>query len=141
MPKQSPVPSDLDRPFYEALNQDRLIIQYCASDDRWQYPPQQTCPDCEGSFEWRQVSGAGHIYSYGVIYDTPVASLQEDQPYNCALISIDEAPGVLFVSHLPGVPVDEVPIDAAVDLIFEVTPGNGQKVPEWQLGETKGEAQ
>jgi hypothetical protein len=38
-----------------------------------------------------------------------------------------------MMSHLPGVPVDEVPIDAAVTVTFEVTPGNGQKVPEWQV--------
>ena len=38
-----------------------------------------------------------------------------------------------MMSHLPGTPVDEVPIGAAVDLVFEETPGNGQKVPEWQV--------
>ena len=29
MPKQSPIPDDLDRPFYEAANEDRLVLQYC----------------------------------------------------------------------------------------------------------------
>jgi len=38
-----------------------------------------------------------------------------------------------MLSHLPGVPVDEVPMDGAVKAIFEVTPATGQKVVEWVL--------
>jgi hypothetical protein len=37
------------------------------------------------------------------------------------------------VSHLPGTPPDAVPIGAAVEVVFEVTPATGQKVPEWQV--------
>lgn len=133
MPKQSPVPEELDRPFYDALNEDRLLLQYCSKDDRWQYPPQMTCFQCGGAVEWRDVGGDGHIYSYTVVYDTPVASLQADQPFNCAVIELDDADGILFLSHLPGTPVDEVLIGAPVKLIFETTPGTGQKVPEWQV--------
>jgi hypothetical protein len=135
MPKQSPVPDELDQPFYDALNEDRLLIQYCKTDDRFQYPPASACGQCgkAENLEWRQVEGNGHIYSYGVIYDSPIASLQADQPYNCAVISLDEAPGVNFMSHLPGTPPDEVPMDAPVKLVFQVTPGNGQKVPEWEV--------
>ena len=35
-------------------------------------------------------------------------------------------------SHLPGTPVDAVPVGARVTVIFEAT-ANGQKVPEWQV--------
>jgi hypothetical protein len=38
-----------------------------------------------------------------------------------------------MLSHLPGVPVDQVPIGAAVEVIFETTPATGQKVPEWRV--------
>jgi uncharacterized OB-fold protein len=68
-----------------------------------------------------------------VVYDTPVASLQPDQPFNVAVIELDEAPGVVFLSHLPGSAVDEVPIGGRVKLIFEKTLATGQKVPEWQI--------
>ena len=68
-----------------------------------------------------------------MVYDTPVASLQADQPYNCAIIALEEDPGIKMLSHLPGVPVDEVPMDAPVRAIFEATAATGQKVVEWQL--------
>jgi len=93
------------------------------------------CSECESDTHllWREIGGTGTIYSYSVIYDTPIASLQPDQPYNCAVIALDEAPGINMLSHLPGTPIDEVPIDGKVRLVFETTPATGQKVPEWEL--------
>ena len=83
--------------------------------------------------EWREVTGDGTIYSYAVIYDTPIQTMKIDQPFNCAVVSLNECPGIVFLSHLPGTPVDEVPIGARVKLEFEVTPATGQKVPEWRV--------
>ncbi len=134
MPKQSPVPDALDRPFFDACNEERLVVQNCTSCDRLQHPPKPQCSACGGSaLEWKPVSGRGTIYSYGVIYDTPIAVLQPDQPYNCAIIQLEDDPGILFPSHLPGVAPDEVPIGATVQVTFQATPGTGQKVPEWQV--------
>lgn len=135
MPKQSPVPEDVDRGFFEAANEDRLVVQHCSTCDHLQHPPQPTCAQC-GSGEhlgWKEMSGRGTIYSYGVVYDSPVASLQADQPYNCAVIALDDDPGIKMLSHLPGTPVDEVPIDGRVEVVFEVTQATGQKVPEWRV--------
>lgn len=134
MPKQSPIADELDKPFWDACNEERLIIQRCNSCERFQHPPEPSCALC-GSVEltWQEASGTGTIYSYAVVYDTPVASLQPDAPFNVAVIELDDAPGVNMLSHLPGTPVDEVPIGARVRLTFEVTPGNRQKVPEWQV--------
>jgi uncharacterized OB-fold protein len=78
------------------------------------------------------MSGRGTIYNYGVVYDCPVRLLQQDQPFNVAVIMLDEDPGIQMYSHLPGTPVDQVPVGARVAVIFEAT-ANGQKVPEWQV--------
>jgi hypothetical protein len=135
VPKQSPVPDAIDRPFWDACNEERLIIQYCERCSRFQHPPEAACFEC-GSADrlgWREVSGRGTIYSYGVVYDTPIAALQMDQPYNVAVIDLDDAPGINVLSHLPGTPPDAVPIGAKVTLIFEPTQATGQKVPEWRI--------
>jgi uncharacterized OB-fold protein len=78
------------------------------------------------------MSGRGTIYNYGVVYDCPVRLLQPNQPFNVAVIMLDEDPGIQMFSHLPGTPVDQVPVGAQVTVIFEAT-ANGQKVPEWQV--------
>jgi len=135
MPKQSPIPDELDKPFYDACNEGRLVVQYCGICRRFQFPPLPACSSCgqAAALGWRQVSGRGRIKSRVVVHDTPVTSLVPDQPFNVALIALEEEPGVVMLSHLPGTPVDEVPIGATVEVIFETTPATGQKVPEWRV--------
>ncbi len=136
MPKQGVVPDELTQPFWDAANQGRLVIQNCQACSRLQHPPGPTCRQCRSgdTLEWKEMSGRGKIYNYGVVYDCPIRLLQEDQPFNVAVIMLDEDPGIQMYSHLPGTPVDEVPVGARVEVVFEVTP-NGQKVPEWRVVE------
>jgi uncharacterized OB-fold protein len=49
------------------------------------------------------------------------------------VISLDQAPGINMMSHLPGTKPGDVRIGAAVRLMFETTPATGPKVPEWQV--------
>ena len=78
------------------------------------------------------MSGRGKIYNYGVVYDTPVRLLQVTQPFNVAVIMLDDDPGIQMYSHLPGTPPDDVPVGTSVEVIFEAT-ANDQKVPEWRV--------
>jgi uncharacterized protein len=132
--KQSPIPTEFDKPFYDACNEDRLVVQHCANCNRFQFPPRMMCARCGNpNVEWKQVSGRGRIQSRVVVYDSPVSTLIPDQPFNVATIALEEEPEAIMLSHLPGVPVDRVPIGAAVEVIFETTPATGQKVPEWRV--------
>jgi uncharacterized protein len=135
MPKQSPIPDELDKPFYDAANEGKLVIQFCGTCRRWQFPPEPACRQCglQDSLSWRQIAGRGTIYSYGVVYDTPIVSLQPDQPYNVAVIALDQAPEINMVSHLPGSKLEDVQIGRGVRLVFERTPATGQMIPEWQV--------
>ena len=135
MPKQSPVPDEVDQGFWEACNESRLVIQDCRECDTLQHPPQEACAQCGSGnhLEWREVSGRGTIYTYAVMYDNPVPLLFDDQPFNAAVIKLETDPDIMMLSHLPGTPVDEVPIGAPVKLVFEKTQATGQMVPEWQV--------
>ncbi len=134
MTKQGVEPDSFTQPFWDAANEQRLVIQYCVDCSKLQHPPSEICRDCGDGceFEWRPVSGRGRIYNYGVVHDCPVRLLQQDQPFNLAVIMLDDDPGIQMYSHLPGVPVDEVPVGAAVEVIFEPS-ANGQLVPEWRV--------
>ena len=134
MSKQGVVPDSFSQPFWDAASEQRLVIQNCRACDRLQHPPAEACSECGAgdSLEWKPVSGRGTIYNYGVVHDCPVRLLQEDQPFNLAVIMLDDDPGIQMYSHLPGTPVDDVPVGAAVEVIFEPT-ANGQLVPEWRV--------
>ena len=134
MPKVIPEPDDLSRPFWDAVNEKRLILQHCSGCNLLQYPPKPSCSQC-GSDEklaWREVEGKGHISSYIVIEDGRLDRRIPDQPYNLAVITLDEDPGINFYSNLPGVVVDRVTVGAAVKLVFEEC-GPGQLIHEWQV--------
>ena len=135
MPKQSPVPDEVDQGFWDACNEERLVIQYCTACDRLQQPPEAQCYECgsKDNLEWKEMSGRGTIYTYAVMYDTPVPLLYDDQPFNVAIIALEDDPEIKLLSHLPGTPLDEVPIGATVQVEFETTQGTGQKVPEFRV--------
>ncbi len=134
MPKVIPVPDELSKPFWDGVNEKQLVLQHCAACDKLQYPPQRNCHVC-GSAEklaWKEVSGKGHISTYIVIEDGRLNRRMPDQPYNLALITLDEDTSVNFYSNLPGVPPYEVPVGSAVQVMFEeVAPD--QLIHEWQV--------
>ena len=134
MTKQGVTPDQLTQGFWDAANEGRLVVQNCRRCNRLQFPPFPVCDKCgSGDYlEWKQMSGRGKIYNYGVVHDCPIALLKEDLPFNLAVIMLDDDPEILMYSHLPGIPVDQVPVGAAVEVIFEET-ANGQMVPEWKV--------
>ncbi|MQF48500.1 hypothetical protein FIM08_01140 [SAR202 cluster bacterium AC-647-N09_OGT_505m] len=134
MPKPAPLPDEISKPLWDACNERRLVMQNCKTCNLLQYPPQASCENCGAAdnLEWLQMSGRGKIHGYTVMYDCRVRSLQPDQPFNIALVELAEDPAILMYSHLPGVPVDEVPVGADVKVTFEET-STGQLVFEWEL--------
>ena len=133
MPKLIPEPDELSKPFWDAVNERRLVVQNCKDCDTLQYPPRPTCQDCGSeTLEWKETSGRGHISTYVVMQDIHLARRTPDQPFNLAFITLDDDPRINFYSNLPGVPVRQVTIGAPVEVTFEeVAPG--QLIHEWQL--------
>ena len=136
MPKQSPIPDALSKPFWDACNEERLVMQNCKACNYLQFPPEPICHECgkADNLEWKAVSGRGKIHGYAVMHDCRIRTMQAEQPFNIALIELEEDPGgINMYSNLPGVPPDEVPVGATVQVMFETTPATGQKVPEWRV--------
>ena len=134
MTKPSPVPDEVSKPFWDACNEHKLKVQQCTACNRLQHPPEAACKQC-GSKEklgWKEMSGKGTIHGYCVSYDSRVMMLQEIQPFNLAVISLDDAPEILMLSHLPGSATHDVPTAGKVEVVFEPT-YNGQLIAEWQV--------
>jgi uncharacterized protein len=134
MPKLIPVPDALSKPFWDAVNQRRLVLQHCTACDRLQYPPQQACQACGSAagLAWKEVEGRGHIAASIVIEDGRLNRRVPDQPYNLAMVTLDADKRVNFYSNLPGTPPYQVPVGAAVEVTFEeVAPG--QLIHEWEV--------
>jgi uncharacterized OB-fold protein len=135
MSKLIPVPDDFSKPFWDAINEKRLVVQNCSSCNTLQYPPRPACQHCGADkFEWKDTSGKGHILSFFVTYDGRYQRRIPDQPYNVAIVSLDEDPGINFYANLgsDNIPAKEIPVGAAVEVTFEeVAPG--QLIHDWKL--------
>src|SRR5438874_5325785 len=66
--KPIPVPTDLDRPYWEGAREHKLMLQRCAACGLLSAQPRIVCPRCQGEeFAWREVSGRGKIHSYSIV--------------------------------------------------------------------------
>jgi uncharacterized OB-fold protein len=134
MPRPIPVADEVSKPFWDAVQERRLLIQTCTTCNRRQYPPEATCRQCGKAdhLEWKETSGRGKVNGWFVQYDTRIVPLKAEQPFNTVVIELEEDPAILYFSFLRGVPLDEVPVGAPVEVIFEEL-SNGQLLHEWQL--------
>lgn len=136
MPKLIPVANAASKQFWDAINQKKFMIQKCDK-GHLNYPPGARCTKTgcgSDKLEWIEMQQPikGHIATYIVIEDGRLDRRIPDQPYNMALITLDEDPGINFYSNLAGTPVYKVPVGAAVHMVFEeVVPGT--LIHEWQL--------
>jgi uncharacterized OB-fold protein len=131
--RPAPVSNELTKPFWDACNEGRLVLQNCTACSRLHYPPTQKCSKCGSADKlvWKEVQGRGHIDVFFVIRDSRIRGFRSAQPVNFAVITLDEDPGINFLSNLPGSRAGEVKPGAPVELMFEKT-SNGQSIPEWR---------
>ncbi len=135
MPKLVPVADELSKPFWDAVNERKLVVQQCRACNALQYPPRPRCQDCGGeSLGWKKTSGRGHILEFVVLQDSHIPYRAPDQPFNLAVVTLDEEPRINFFANMLGIAPFEVPVGAAVEVIFEeVAPG--QLIHEWKVAE------
>jgi uncharacterized OB-fold protein len=133
VPKLIPVPDELSEPFWDAVNERRLVVQHCIACNTLQYPPRPACQDCgSNDLDWKETNGRGHILEFVVLDDSHLPLRAQDQPVNLALVTLDEDPRINFYANLPSEPVREVPVGAAVEVIFEEA-APGRLVHEWRV--------
>ena len=125
MPKPVPKPDAATREYWDAVNNQRLVAQYCDDCKRYQHPPELLCHRCRGSnVQFIPLSGKGTIYSWQVMHDTRVKLMQEYQPFIIAIIESDESSDVLHLTNLPGSSIGEFEIGDPVEIEFEeIRPG------------------
>ncbi|GAA5231835.1 hypothetical protein FOZ76_14795 [Verticiella sediminum] len=120
--KPLPVPSELARPFWQALKHHELRLQQCTACHFYNHPPRIACPRCHGhGFAWTRVRPQGSVYSYTVVHRPPVPAFKEDVPYAVALVDVADT-NVRLLSNLLA-PLGDLRIGMPVEIVFDdVTP-------------------
>jgi uncharacterized OB-fold protein len=113
----TPVPTEDNQPFWDALRAGRLVVQECASCASLVHPPRPMCPEC-GAFDktWREMSGRGEVFSYVVTHQAIHPSYNDHLPYATVLVQLEEGP--LVTTNLVDVAHDEIAIGMPVLVEF-----------------------
>jgi len=119
-------PSGLSRLFWNAVKENRLVVQYDTEVGKFQWWPRPNSiyTGKNNHLEWREVSGKGKVASFSRI-DQALFYYKAIVPYMLAAIELDE--GVRMYGRLVNIPLEEVKPDMRVRVAFEELP-DGNKL-------------
>lgn len=134
-----PVPDPDTQPFWDAVEERRLMVQRCAECGHWIWQPRPLCPRCRADDpRWSEVSGAGTVASWTVVHPPVLAVWQSAVPFVILLVELDDAPGVRMVGQLVDTDGGRLRGDEGVDFGVPVSltwrsDEAGQVLPAWTV--------
>ena len=112
-----PEPTPVSRPFWDALREHRILIQYSPSGGSYVFYPRTLAPaTLADDLEWREIDGAGTLYTYTVARRPTGPPWAEKLPQLLAVIEWDVGPKVS--SELVDVEPDDIRIGMRVEPVF-----------------------
>lgn len=128
---------DEDKPFWDGVQEGKLLIQKCLDCKTLQYFPRPVCVNCFSmNLGWQESAGSGTVYSFTPVlrpvHPAYIKALEETGvPALFAQILLDE--GVIMMSEIVGSRPEEVEVGARVKVSFEVAKGTDFKLPKFRL--------
>jgi uncharacterized OB-fold protein len=125
--KPIPEPDELSEPFWEAVNQRKLVIQRCQRCRFYYHPPVGVCLECHSSqLSFEPVSGNGRVKGYSITrHGARHPAFEALQPYAVALVELEEQEGLYMLSNIPNVSLERIRVGLPVSVDFEeIVPGH-----------------
>ncbi|MCP3990451.1 MAG: DNA-binding protein [Actinomycetia bacterium] len=120
LPKPVPSPDGLDGPFWEGLNEGRLLLQRCGGCGKFQWGPEWVCHRCRSfDLSYEETPAEGIIYSHQRVWHPVHPALAEQGPYVIVLVELPAADGVRIVGNLIGDPHQDLVIGTPAQGVFE----------------------
>jgi uncharacterized OB-fold protein len=111
-----PEPTEISRPYWDALRDGHLVFQRCACGHAW-LPARRNCPACLAPEpRWERASGRGRLVSWVVYHTAYHPAFENRLPYNVSLVELEEGPRLLTNVVDSN---DSLVADAAVELKVE----------------------
>ena len=88
-----PVPTPTTQPYWDALAEHKIRIQYSPSTRRYVFYPRILAPvTLADDLEWREISGEGILSTFTVAYRPVAPHFADDVPHIIAVVQWDEGP-------------------------------------------------
>jgi len=119
--------TDTSRPFWDALNEGRLVFQECEQRHRW-LPTRDFCPSClSDQFEYVNAVGRAKLLSWVVYNSAMNEAFKEQVPYNVALVQLEEGPKMMTNNLAPN-----GELKAGMDLQLEIVNQDNFKLAKFK---------
>lgn len=90
-----PDPTPTSQPFWDALMEDRVVLQHCGDCSGWVYYPRSRCSHClSDNLQWEEITGEGTLYTFTVARQPTTPAFAENENLLLAVIVLDEGPKV-----------------------------------------------
>ncbi|WP_072801677.1 Zn-ribbon domain-containing OB-fold protein [Rhodococcoides yunnanense] len=90
-----PVPTPVSRPYWDALRQHRIEIQYSPSTDAWVFYPRILAPgSLADDLEWREIEGSGVLSTYTISTRPTAPPWKDVVPQYLAIVQWDQGPRI-----------------------------------------------
>lgn len=117
-PRVLPRVTDLNRPFFAAAAEGRLVLPSCDACGAVFFYPRLACPACHSrELAWVEASGRGTVRVAAPVHRPPWDDLARPVPYAVALMQLEEGPTML--STVEDIDPSEVRAGLAVQAAFE----------------------
>ena len=120
LPIPVPAADGLDKPYWDAIANDRLVLQVCEDCGTYQWGPEWICHACNSSnLRFEEIEPKGRIYSYERVWHPVHPALKDQGPYIIVLVEFPDHSNARMVGNLIGDPHQEVVIGTPVSAVFE----------------------
>ncbi|HEY4174274.1 MAG TPA: Zn-ribbon domain-containing OB-fold protein [Rhodopila sp.] len=115
--KPMPRLDTLNKPFWAAAKEGKLLLQHCPACGDTRFPPGPVCPKClAGDQGWVEASGKGTLESWIDMHRAYWDGFKDELPYRVCLVRLEEGPVV--VSNLTD-KTDNLRMGAPVKVVFD----------------------
>jgi uncharacterized OB-fold protein len=112
----APERKELSAPYWQALEEGRLVYQHCSACGNAWLPARTECPKCLApNPQWRQASGKARLVSWVVYHHGYHEYYATKLPYNVAVVELAEGPRL--ISNV--VDTDKLKIDMPLALVIQ----------------------
>ena len=123
-PLPIPEPTPVSQPFWDALAQHRILVQYSASLGRHVFYPRTLAPGTlADDLEWREIDGAGTLYTFTVARRPTGPPWTGATPQLPVVVQWDAGPR--FSTELVDVDPGDIRIGMRVEPVFCDLPDTG----------------
>ena len=106
------------RPYWDALNEGRLVIQRCGKCGKLRHYPRPVCDACYSmEVDWKEASGRGTVHSWTVAHHPFHIGFKRELPYTVVTVDLEE--GVRMQAQLRDADEASLRVGLPVEVRFE----------------------